>query len=923
MLLDQTNLPPPYTPKSTPDFRTLVEHSPDIIVCIDRDLRYTYVNSTFERITGAASTTILGRTIGEFDLSSTPAQRAERHQRMAHVFATGQKEVFTLAATTPEGEKAFDVHLIPELADDGTVVGVFSMMRDVTAHWQAERALSASEAQVLQQLAEIETVYGAAPVGLCVVDRDLRYIRINEMLASIHGFPVSSHLGRTPREILGPIAADRFEPIFLRVLATGEAVTNLELSAPIDAEHGSRRTWLVSYYPLRNTTGQVTSVNAVVIEISKIKQAEDALRLTNETLENKVRIRTMELEAANSALEAEAIERMETVVALRQSEARYRALLEAIPDGIIRVRRDGLFLHIKEPKDFIALRLPEHLIGHTIQKIFPVALAERFLAYIEEAIVSQQMQQFEYESLPSEQFVREARVMPIDNNEAIIMVRDITEKKRAEATLRTNEERYRTLVELSPDAIYINKSDQLIYVNSAFVRLMGAHDAQQLLGKSPFVIYHPDEHALIHLRSKRLLEEEGALPAIEQRIIRLDGAILNVNVSAALYRDSEGEALQVILHDITERKRNEAALRESEERYRTLVEKSPDAIFINRRNEITYANAACCRLLGATSAAGILGKSPLTFVRPSDHSVAKERIAHLFKGGSVPIIEYQFIRLDGTTIDVEVTSAAIPEQGEFAIQVILHDLSSRKQAEAERRRLLEEVIEQRSQLRSLNQRLTEIQEAERKALARELHDQVGSNLSLLAVNLKRLQNQYTADFPVDALVHTDFKELQSLVQQINQRIHDVMADLWPPVLDDYGLLAALEWYAARLASYSQMKIYVRGAEPEPRLDSLVEQALFRIVQEALTNVVKHANATITTIRLTTTAERLTLALIDNGHGFSAQKDQRSLMGHWGLLNMRERAHAIGGDLQITSRPGEGTSLIVNAPRSLKRVVGDA
>ena len=378
---------------------------------------------------------------------------------------------------------------------------------------------------------------------------------------------------------------------------------------------------------------------------------------------------------------------------------------------------------------------------------------------------------------------------------------------------------------------------------------------------------------------------------------------------------TNNEEVLMIGRDITERKQIESALSESEERYRTLVELSPDAIFINRDNQIVYANPACVHLLGAISANEILGKSPFLFIHPTGHDKAKARISQMMeRGGSVPKVENRFVRVDGVVIDVEAVAQTIQDHGKVATQFVWRDISERKQTEAENTRLLEEVTHQRLQLRALNQRMAEIQDMERKALARELHDQVSSNLSLLAINLKLLQNRYTEDLEGSHPDHVTFKNLQSSLQQISERIRDVMADLWPPVLDDYGLFAALDWYSERLAHYNSLLIHLKGEELQPRLNTVVEQTLFRIAQEALTNVVKHAQATEITIRLISTASMVSMAVIDNGCGIDTTRANGTLREpNWGMLNMRERAQAIGGDLRVVSSKDAGTSIIVEVP----------
>lgn len=371
----------------------------------------------------------------------------------------------------------------------------------------------------------------------------------------------------------------------------------------------------------------------------------------------------------------------------------------------------------------------------------------------------------------------------------------------------------------------------------------------------------------------------------------------------------------VVSHlNITDRKHMEERLQQSEARYRALIEAIPDGILRVRRDGVHLAVTTPKGFQAVNAAEQVTGRS-LAEVLPAE--LAAKLLAYneaAISTKRMQVFEFELLS-KGVRVIREARVAPIDEQ---EVITLVRDITERKRAEEDTARLLTEVRQQREQLQVLNRRLAETQDMERKTLARELHDQIGSNLSLLAVNLKIVQNQYTAGLPSDAPAHSQFKALQSLLQQIHQRTRDMMAELWPPVLDDYGLLAALEWYTDRLAAHSQLVFDVQGNDLESRPSAAVEQALFRIAQEALTNVVKHAQASQVTIRLNATNETLTLIIIDNGRGMEPTVYNRPSQGeNWGLLNMHERAQAIGGNLRIVSQPGEGASIIVELPLPTK------
>jgi signal transduction histidine kinase len=246
---------------------------------------------------------------------------------------------------------------------------------------------------------------------------------------------------------------------------------------------------------------------------------------------------------------------------------------------------------------------------------------------------------------------------------------------------------------------------------------------------------------------------------------------------------------------------------------------------------------------------------------------------------------------------------------------VTQDITERKRAEETQARLLQEVEHQRAQLRRLNRMLAHTQEQERQELARELHDRVGQNLTALNLYLKLIQDQLRTRIlqtdPVDARLD----EARKLAEQLTVQVRDVMSDLQPPMLTDYGLLAVLRWYATQVARRTGQRVEVQGEQAFPRLPEEIELNLFRIVQEAINNVAKHAQATHVMVTLTAEDGQIRLTVTDNGRGMAIANsaDSEQPQG-WGLLIMRERADSIGGRFELQSAPGKGTTITVEVER---------
>jgi signal transduction histidine kinase len=289
--------------------------------------------------------------------------------------------------------------------------------------------------------------------------------------------------------------------------------------------------------------------------------------------------------------------------------------------------------------------------------------------------------------------------------------------------------------------------------------------------------------------------------------------------------------------------------------------------------------------------------------KPCDEAQHPCPLGEVRQSGRPVTVVHERYRPDGERRFVEVVAAPLlGVDGTFeGIIESLRDITERLEAKEALQRYAD-------RLRALAARLAEVAEVERQRLARELHDRVGQNLTALGINLNIIRSQMAGQGPEP--VGTRLDDSLLLVEQTTERIRDVMSDLRPPVLDDYGLVAALHWYGERLAQRTGIAVDVEGEELVPRPPARVENALFRIAQEALTNVTKHAQATNVTVTVELDTGTLRLIVADDGVGFEpAQPSESDGDQGWGLLHMTERAEAANGRCRIESQPGHGARVI--------------
>ena len=229
----------------------------------------------------------------------------------------------------------------------------------------------------------------------------------------------------------------------------------------------------------------------------------------------------------------------------------------------------------------------------------------------------------------------------------------------------------------------------------------------------------------------------------------------------------------------------------------------------------------------------------------------------------------------------------------------------------ERRAIEEDLRRNAARLRLMARHMAEIEESERRSINRELHDRIGQNLSALNLNVAIVRGQLRGSG--DEGVEKRLAEAQALLEKTTADVRDIMAELHPAVLEEYGLLAALRAHAESCSARLGMPIEVEGVESQARLAPSVELALYRIAQEALNNVAKHAGASRAAIWLEDADERLVLAVSDDGAGFDAGSPQKQ--SSYGLTIMRERAEAVGATLRVESSPGRGTRVAVEVAKA--------
>jgi len=355
--------------------------------------------------------------------------------------------------------------------------------------------------------------------------------------------------------------------------------------------------------------------------------------------------------------------------------------------------------------------------------------------------------------------------------------------------------------------------------------------------------------------------------------------------------------------DITNRKAVEETLRKSEEKYRTIFENVVEGIFqISPEGCFISMNPAMARIHGFQSPEDMM--ATVTDVRRqlcTESGNVTRLIETLRKDEAVRDLEMQVYRKDGSVIWTSTSLHAVRDTARnvFYFEGTTVDVTERKEAEDCLKRSHE-------QLHALTGHLQRVREEERARIAREIHDELGQALTGIKIDLSRLRSNLMQEGSAPAHVFKEFNALLLLVNNTIEASRTLSSRLRPSILDDLGLVTALKWYARRFSERTGIMPVIRCQEEEIQEDPDRAIALFRIYQECLTNITRHARADTIIVDIREEGQTVIMQISDNGIGMPDDQDLNAQS--FGIRGMKERAFALGGVVDISSRPGKGTTV---------------
>ena len=889
-------------------YRGIVNQSIAGIAETDLTGKFTTVNDHYCEITGYAREDLLnGMHMQDMTHPDDLQRNLEAFERL---IADGTSFEIEKRYVRPDGSSVWVHNSVSAITGaDGKPQAAVAVVIDVTERKRAEMALRRNEEL-------FSTLVAAAPFGVYFIDSEFRLRAVNKGSQAVFK-GIDPLIGRDFAEILRTVWREPFATAaierFRHTLLTGESY----ISPPIIEERAN-----------------IEDIQSYDWQIHRITMPDGTFGVVcyfYDLSEQK---------------------RMEATV--RASEALYRAIARSIPDGgVYVVDKDFRYLVAEGPVTDAFGLSRESLEGHKVAEVFPDELGERMEARLRRTFAGETIS-FETQHNGRVYWTRQA---PLKDSigHAVVLTMDITERKQAEEALRESEERFRAILRQATAGIVRKDEDgRLIFVNQAFCNMLG-YTESELLGKTLWDLMY-EEDIEENRRAYRRLMLEAVPFKLERRLIRQDGSVIWVDASVSPIMDAQGkpqsavaievditarkkaeEALQqlnlqleervlsrtaklravnqTLRDEVLERRRVEDALRKSEavahaneEKLRSLFELLPVGIsFLNPEGQIIQTNAALLNIL-RLSREELLNRSyrARRYIRADGTTMPPAEFASaraIAENRTIYNVETGIVLEDGNVVWTSVSAAPV-DVADVSVVVVTVDITDAKRAE-------QALQESHARLRILSQRLVEVQEEERRALARELHDRVGQTLAALNINLIIINSQLSGE--VAEQIGTRLNDSMKLVAETISLVRDVMTDLRPAVLDDYGLEAAIESHLSQfIARYDIRARFEKPAQPIPRVAPSIEMTFLRIAQEALMNIARHAHATQVQLSLRQEQEEICMTIQDNGTGIQSWQEANRPGSH-GLTIMRERAEAFGGSLQVRSVPGQGTTIEVTIP----------
>ncbi|MEO7924233.1 MAG: PAS domain S-box protein [Chitinophagaceae bacterium] len=843
---------------SEEQYRALVENAPEALVVMDMELRkFVSVSESALKLFKMSREELLEVGLSEVSPEFQPDGRTSAEAAIAPLEEAirGGKPAFEWIHKDSRGQEiTCEVRLV-RLPSDKQIL-VRGSIIDITERKKIETE-RANERNLLRALID------NLPDYIYVKDTDFNYIISNRAFVKLVGANGEAEtMGKKSPELFGPEVGNINTEEDKKIVTTGKEV--IDRDEPIITREGKQLWLLTTKVPLKDAEGNVTGILGISKDITERKMAEEEIMKTN------ARFQSVSKATSDIVWDWDLLADMVWWNDNYYSNLGYRKQKEIVQIG-------EWFMRI-HPEDVERVRTKIRKTiagkGSSWQDAYRYIKSDgTYLHFLDRGFILRDSGGNAYKMIGS-------------------MV-DMTPVYEAQKKISESEEKYRTLVEQAVDAIALyDAQGRILDVNSGSVNLLG-YEKEELMQLQLSDILTTEEIKLKPVRYDIL--EQGESTVKQRSMRKKDGTIIQTEVRSQQLPD--GRFLSVI-RDLTERIKAQEQIEKEKQLSDKLIDSLPGVFYWYDENGRFQRWNRQFEIVTGYTAREIADMHPTDFFEGEGKKHIIERIGKVFTEG-LGDAEAEFFSKDGSSRPYYFKAVRIIIDGQPFLLGTGIDISDRKKAELE----LEESY---AAVRKLTEYLQNVREEERTHIAREIHDELGQQLTVLKMDVSWLNKKIN---PTDDNIKQKMQELLHMLDEVVGSVRRISSELRPSLLDDLGLTAALEWQLKEFEKRSGIKTKFDAPEEEIKMANPVKTALFRIFQESLTNVARHSGAKKLSVSLGIKEGNFVLSIIDDGNGFDKQKlaEKKTL----GILGMQERTSMIGGNYKITGMPGKGTAVEVS------------
>ena len=867
-------------------WQSLVAETPVFILILDQDCRIRFANHTDS---GAMPDQIVGKLLYDF---CRPEARDSVRECVQRVFQTATPEYYEDSGLRLDEQEHWYASCFGPILENGKVVAVSVVSSNVTDRKQTERALQRSEER-------FRKVFEEGPMGVVLLGLDTNIQHCNHRFCEMLGYSEEEIIALDLVGITHANDRERGQQLVSRLL--NGKIPTYTIEKRYVHKSGTVLWGQLTASMMHDAEGKPTTVIGMIEDITERKRAEEGLRNSERTL------RTL-MDASPEAIVL--VDTEETVLIANETAARRfdttvdkmigQGIHTFVPPEVAAQRvkhlqeviRTGKGVRFEDQRSEWYFEIAMHPIFDEKGEVAAIALLGIDRTDRKRAEVALQRAHDELERRVEE---RTAELTEANQQ----LQREVEERKAVEETLLHSRDELQMIYDEMVEGCVITdiETKRFVRANSSFCRMLG-YSEEELLAASLQDIHPPEEMTNDLQRFQQVSESRCSINE-NRPVLRKDGTIFYADITGRRVFYNGRPCVLALFRDVTERRQAQMALQESEEKYKTLVETLPDAVIMaDMAGHATFVSRRFLELHRAESADEFLGKTAWDYLIPEEHEKANLYYQKTLSDGITRGIELSFFRKDGTRFPSELSSALVKDASGKAVAIInvLRDITERKRAE--------EALQREH--RTLKH-LLESSDHERQTIACEIHDGLAQQL---AGAIMQLQTYFHQKETNPKLAAKAYDAGMTMLQQGHFESRRLIAGVRPLILDESGVVAAVGHLVNEQSRLKGPKIDYHNRVDFERLAPILENAIYRIVQEALTNACKHSKSERVRVSLVQEEDRVRIEIRDWGIGFNLKSVKEN---RYGLVGIRQRVRLLGGKCSIRSTAGKGTRITVELP----------